>query len=102
MPALNSENPITILVESTPKCKNYIVRSKNLEIQYVCNKHGFGAKLVKAKYQRLDPTVNGYYLNEMELKNQEKLSSTQLGEEDALELIGAYFPALAKDAKFLM
>ena len=98
----NSEHPITILVDKTSKCSNYIVRSKNLEVQYVCNKHGFGARLVKGKFQQFDQTVNGYYLNEEALGNQEKLSNNQLSEEEALGLIAAYFPALAKDAKFLM
>ncbi|GET23331.1 hypothetical protein [Prolixibacter denitrificans] len=98
----NSENPITILVDKTSKCRNYIVRSKNLEVRYVCNKRGFGAKLVNAKFQRFDPTVNGYYLNEKALEGQGKLSTNQLSEEEALGLIAAYFPALAKDVKFLM
>jgi len=98
----NSENPITILVDKTSRCSNYIVRSKNLEVRYVCNKHGFGAKLLNAKFQRFSPTVNGYYLNENALQNQGKLSTNQVSREEALGLIAAYFPALAKDVKFLM
>ncbi|GET31640.1 hypothetical protein PbJCM13498_05030 [Prolixibacter bellariivorans] len=98
----NSENPITILVDKTAKCSNYIVRSKNFEVRYVCNRHGFGAKLVNGKFQRFDPTVNSYYLNEKALENQGKLSTKQLSDEEALGLIAAYFPSLAKDVKFLM
>jgi len=98
----NSENPITILVDKTAKCSNYIVRSKNFEVRYICNRHGFGAKLVNGKFQRFDPTVNSYYLSEKALENQGKLSTNQLSEEEALGLIAVYFPALAKDVTFLM
>ena len=98
----NSANPITILIDKTPRCSNYIVRSKNLEVRYVCNKHGFGAKLVNAKFQRFEPTVNGYYLNETALQKQGKLSSKPVSQEEALGLIAAYFPSLAKNVKFLM
>jgi hypothetical protein len=98
----NSEHPITILLNEKKKCKDYIVRSKNLEIKYVCKKNSFGAKYVSGKFIKFDPIVNAYFLNEEEFKRQQILSNKELNENEALSIIASYFPQLIIDTRLLM
>lgn len=97
----NSEQPITVLLDENKKSKNYIVRSKNLEIRYECKKNSFGARYVSGKFAKFDPVVNGYFLNSEELKRQEILSNKELSEKEALGIIASFFPQLFKDQRLL-
>ena len=98
----NSEHPVIVLLDENKKCKNYIVRAKNLEIKYVCKKDFFGARLVSGKFIEYDPAVNEYYLDKEEFKRQEILSTNGLDEKEALGIIASYFPQLIKDTRLLM
>jgi len=98
----NSEQPVIVLLDEGKNCKNYIVRSKNLEIRYVCKNNTFGVKYVTGKFVQFDPAVNAYFLDDDEFKKQEVLSTHQLSEEEALSIIASYFPHLLKDQRLLM
>jgi hypothetical protein len=98
----NSEQPVIILLDEKKNCRDYIVRSKNLEIRYTCKKNSFGAKYVTAKFAQFDPTINDYFLDKEEFENQEIISAKELGEKEALGIIASYFPQLIKDQRLLM
>jgi hypothetical protein len=85
----NAEKKVMIYLDQRPDCREYIVRSKNLEVKYVCNKGGFGAKLVTGKYRKYDPAVNELFLSKEEFKNQSKISEGGLEANSALGLIAS-------------
>lgn len=97
-----SEHPVVIFLDERANCRDYIVRSKNLEVRYVCSKSSFGAKLVNGKHMKYDPSINAYFLNADEFSRQAKITHGGLSESEALGLVASYFPQLAKDVKFLM
>src|SRR5690554_7965986 len=45
----NGVAPVTIYLSERRNCREYIVRSKVMEVQYVCNKKGFGATPVSSR-----------------------------------------------------
>ena len=58
----NVGNKVTIYLNEKDDCRDYIVRSKNLEVKYVCSKSAFGAKLVTGKFRQYDPDLNAVFL----------------------------------------
>jgi hypothetical protein len=97
----NAEKVVMIYLDERSDCREYIVRSKNLEVKYVCNKNGFGAKLVNGKLRAYDPNVNAMFLSDDELKKQSKLSEGELETSSALGLIASYYPGLFKSKNLL-
>jgi hypothetical protein len=90
----NSPTEVTIVVKKGKNCKNYIVLSDKLSLQYVCNENYFGV-------ERLDPSlvIEGFNtsvsaLNRSEYFHQKKLAPGQRGELENIQLIAAYFPML--------
>jgi hypothetical protein len=97
----NAKNPVLIYLSERTNCRDYIVRSKNMEIKYVCKKNGFGAQLLTGKFVKYDPTVNSYFIMNDELVNQSKISEGGLTIDEALGLIASYYPALLKSTDLL-
>jgi len=97
----NAEKTVMIYLDERSDCRDYIVRSKNLEVKYVCNKAGFGAKLLNGKFRKYDPNVNASFLSDEEFKNQSKISEGGLEPSSALELIASYYPSLFKTRNLL-
>jgi len=90
----NVGNTVMIYLNEREDCRDYIVRSKNLEVKYVCSKSSFGAKLVTGKFRQYDPAVNASFLSKNELAKQEKIADGGLEIPSALGLIAGYYPAL--------
>jgi hypothetical protein len=90
----NTPMEVTIVVKKGKDCKNYLVFSDNLAVQYVCNENYFGVQkfdksLVIEGYK---PTEAG--LNRSEYFHQKKLAPGKRGELENAQLIAAYFPLL--------
>jgi len=90
----NSPMEVTIVIRKGKDCKNYIVLSDKLSVQYVCNENYFGV-------ERLDKSlhVEGFKttdasLNRSEYFHQKKLASGKRDELENTQLIAAYFPML--------
>jgi hypothetical protein len=90
----NSPMEVTIVIRPGEKCKNYIVLSDKLSVQYVCNENYFGV-------EKLDKSlvVNGFNptdeaLNRSEYFHQKKLAHGKRGELENTQLIAAFFPML--------
>jgi len=90
----NAGNPVMIYLDERANCREYIVRSKNLEVKYVCNKSAFRAKLVTGKLRQYDPMLNANFLSREELNKQSKIADGGLEISSALGLIASYYPAL--------
>ncbi len=97
----NAQKTVMIYLNERLDCREYIVRSKNLEVKYLCNKSGFGAKLVTGKLRMYDPDVNALFLSSEEFKKQNKISEGGLKAESALGLIASYYPSLLKTKNLL-
>jgi len=92
----NSPMEVKVIIRPGKKCKNYIVLSDKLSIQYVCNESYFGV-------QKLDPVLekDGYktmdaLLNRTEYFHQKVISPGKHTEVENTQLIAAYFPMLIK------
>jgi hypothetical protein len=90
----NSPMEVTIVIRKGKNCKNFVVLSDKLSVQYVCNENYFGV-------ERLDKSldVEGFNpkeaaLNRTEYFHQKKLAPGKRGEVENAQLIAAYFPML--------
>lgn len=90
----NAGNPVMIYLDDHSNCGEYIVRSKNLEVKYVCTKSTFGAKLVTGKLRQYDPMLNANFLSKDELNKQSKIADGGQELSSALGLIASYYPGL--------
>jgi hypothetical protein len=94
----NNPMEVTIVIRNGKKCKNYIVLSDKLAVQYVCNENYFGV-------QRLDPSlkIEGFVpkeeaLNRFEFFHQKVIAPGKRGEIENTQLIAAYFPMLVSNS----
>jgi hypothetical protein len=93
----NGNAPITIFLNERTKCKDYIVRSNVMEVQYVCNKQGFGATTVNSKFSMYPEQTNELFLSTEALGYQSKITDGEISIEKALGLIACYYPSLLKN-----
>ena len=85
---------ITVVIRKEKRCKNFIVLSEKLSVQYVCNENYFGV-------EKLDKTlaIDGYStseaaLNRSEYFHQKVICSGNGSDIGNTQLIAAYFPML--------
>ncbi len=92
-----SDSPVLIGVKKTKKCMNFIVRTEDFEIEYICNKHVFGVKKVNEEYREVDLATVNAMLDNSQYYTQRVISQTPKNEEELLGLIACYFPLLIKE-----
>jgi len=92
-----SDSPVLIGVKKTKKCMNFIVRTEDFEIEYICNKHVFGVKKVNEAYREVDLATVNAMLDNSQYYTQRVISQTPKNEEELLGLIACYFPLLIKE-----
>jgi len=90
----NTPMEVTIVVKKGKDCKNYLVFSDKLAVQYVCNENYFGIQKFDKSVviEGYKPTEAG--LNRSEYFHQKKLAPGKRGELENAQLIAAYFPLL--------
>lgn len=93
----NSDSPVLIGVKKTKKCMDFIVCTKNFEVQYVCNKHVFGVKRISKDYQTIPTATINKMMDNADFYTQRVISQNPKTEEELLGLIACYFPSLIKD-----
>jgi hypothetical protein len=91
--------PVLIGVKNSKQCKNFIVRSNNFEVEYVCKKHVFGVKRINKDYQTISTAVIDDMMDNADFFRQRIISQNPKTEEELLGLIACYFPSLLKDDK---
>ena len=96
-----AQKPVFIYLDERSNCRDYIVRSKNLEVRYVCKKSSFGAQLLTAKQIKYKPELNSLFLAQDEFEKQQKISEGGLPVDSALGLIASYYPGLLKSSDLL-
>lgn len=97
----NAQKPVTIYIDERSNCRDYIVRSKNLEVKYVCKKTSFGVEQLLGKHMKYNPAINALFLSQEEFEKQQKIAEGGLPIPSALGLIASYYPGLLKSPKLL-
>jgi len=92
----NSPIEVTVVVKKDKKCKNFIVLSDKLSVQYVCNGEYFGVQLLDKKFTPEGYSSSDEALNRSEYFHQKLLSFGVSGDVDNARMIASYFPLLLK------
>jgi len=93
----NTDSPVLIGIQKTKKCMNFIVRTDNFEVEYVCKNHVFGVKRINKDYQTISTKVINEMMDNADFYSQRIISQYPKTEEELLGLIACYFPSLVKD-----
>jgi hypothetical protein len=90
----NSPLEVKVVVTKGEKCKNYLVLSDKLSVQYVCNENYFGVQKLDKSLKVDGFTTSDASLNRSEYFHQKVIAPGKRGEIENTQLIAAYFPML--------
>jgi len=90
----NSPLEVTVAIRKDKKCKNYIVFSDKLSVQYVCNGQFFGVQKLDKSLEKEGYKTSDESLNRSEYFHQKLIISGQTDEVANTQLIATYFPML--------
>jgi hypothetical protein len=90
----NSSLEVTVAIKKEKKCKDYIVLSDKLSVQYVCNENYFGVEKLEKSLEKEGFVTSDAALNRVEYFHQKVLSPGKRDEVESTQLIAAYFPML--------
>jgi hypothetical protein len=90
----NSPMEVTVAIRKDKKCKNYLVFSDPLSVQYVCNGAFFGVQKLDKSMEKEGYNTSDAALNRSEYFHQKLIVSGQTDEVENTKLIAAYFPLL--------
>ena len=93
----NSPMEVKVVVRPGKKCKNYIVLSDKLSIQYVCNENFFGVEKLDKSLEKEGMKTVDACLNRSEYFHQKVITSGKKGEVENAQMIASYFPMLIND-----
>lgn len=94
---LNNSIRIGVLCEDELKCKTFIVRTDEFEIEYACRNNVFGVKKIEKRFQELPKEEMELKLDKVSYYAQRVICQKKKSEDDLLGLIACYFPDLVKD-----
>ena len=90
----NSPMEVTVVVTKGKNCKNYVVLSDKLSVQYVCNDTYFGVQLLDPSFEKDGFKTSTAALNKSEYFHQKVITAGKRGEVENTQMIAAYFPML--------
>ncbi|MGV8139444.1 MAG: hypothetical protein AB2L20_29970 [Mangrovibacterium sp.] len=90
--------PIVVELFNSKKGKTFIVRTDHFEVAYVSSPKGFGARKVRISESKVPDSLTSQVINEEELAKQRILSTEEVDEKAAIELIAAYLPDLVNSS----
>lgn len=93
----NAANPVQIAVVQDKKCKTFIVRNDEFEVQYTCQNGVFGVKKLDKKFQEIPEEEMNMKLNRVGYYAQRVICNDKKSEDDYLGLIACYFPELVNE-----
>ncbi len=96
-----AQKSVLVYLDERSSCRDYVVRSKNLEVRYVCKKSSFGAQLLYGKHVKYNPELNNMFMAQEEFAKQQVITEGGLPIASALGLIASYFPDLLKSPNLL-
>lgn len=95
----NSPLEVKVVIHKQSKCKNYIVLSDKLSIQYVCYENYFGVEKLDKSLAKEGYSTSNEALNRSEYFHQKVITPGKRGEVENTQLIAVYFPMLLKESK---
>lgn len=95
----NSPMEVTVVIRNGKNCKNYIVLSDKLSVQYVCNGNYFGVEKLDKSLAKDGYKTSEEALNRSEYFHQKVIAPGKRGEVDNAHLIAAFFPMLIKSTE---
>jgi hypothetical protein len=90
----NTPLEVKVVIRKGEKCKNYLVLSNKLSVQYVCNENYFGVQKLDKSLEIDGFTTSDASLNRSEYFHQKVIVPGKRGEIENAQLIAAYFPLL--------
>lgn len=93
----NTSAPVRIGVVETKNCTNFLLRSDEFEIQYVCRNNVFGVKKMDKKFRELPAEATDSKLNKASYFAQRIICQNPKTEDELLGLIACYFPHLVNE-----
>lgn len=90
----NTPMKVTVVVKKDKKCKNFIVLSDKLSVQYVCNGEYFGVQKLDGELKPEGYSITDAALNRTEYFHQKLLTYGVNGDLENTQMIAAYFPLL--------
>jgi len=93
----NSPMEVKVVIKKAKDCKNYIVLSDKLSVEYVCNADYFGVQKLDKSLASEGLSTSDAALNRTEYFHQKLLVPGKQDELMATQLIAAYFPMLIKE-----
>lgn len=93
----NNSIRIGVLCEEKMKCKTFIVRADDFEIEYACRNNVFGVKRMESRFQELPKEETQMKLDKVNYFAQRVICQNKKSEDELLGLIACYFPDLVKD-----
>ena len=91
------EKPVTIALRTVATGKEYIVRSEFFEVIYASDKAGFGVKKIHSSLKEVPTEINTYVLNKQKMQDQKVITTNNVSDTYALDLIASYLPDLLND-----
>ncbi len=93
----NANNAVKIGVLEEKKCKTFIVRNDEFEIQYTCKNGVFGVKKLEKRFQEIPEEEMNMKLNRVSYYSQKVICQGKKSQDDYLGLIACYFPELVNE-----
>jgi hypothetical protein len=93
----NSPMEVKVVIKKVKDCKNYIVLSDKLSVQYMCNGDYFGVQKLDKSLASEGLSTSDAALNRTEYFHQKLIVPGKQDELMATQLIAAYFPMLIND-----
>lgn len=90
----NSPMEVKVVVKPGKNCKNYIVLSDKLSVQYVCNENFFGVEKIDKTLENDGLKTVDACLNRSEYFHQKVITPGKKGEIENAQMIASYFPLL--------
>ncbi|WP_340112782.1 hypothetical protein [Maribellus mangrovi] len=93
----NATNSVKIAVVEEKKCKTFIVRNDEFEVQYNCQNGVFGVKKIEKRFQEIPEEEMNMKLNRVSYYAQRVICQGKKSDDDYLGLIACYFPELVNE-----
>jgi hypothetical protein len=91
------DKPVTIALRTVATGKEYVVRTNFFEVVYVADNNGFGVRKLDPSIKEVPENITSSVLNKQEMKNQRTLTTKEVSDAYALELIASNLPELLND-----
>lgn len=89
--------PVTIASRKVATGKEYVVRTKFLEVVYASDDEGFGVRKMDPSIKEIPESITSSILNKQQMKAQKTLTRNKVTDDYALDLIATHLPELLNE-----